>query len=94
MPEWQAGSQARVKTLMPPGHVRTPHYLRGKTGIVERILGPFPNPEGLAYNLKSPSLALLRVTFTMAEVWGAEAEHPNDTIEAEIYAHWLEKMET
>ena len=29
----------RVKTMMPPGHIRTPSYLRGKTGIVERRLG-------------------------------------------------------
>ncbi len=26
----------RVKPLMPPGHVRTPAYLRGKVGVIER----------------------------------------------------------
>jgi nitrile hydratase len=78
--------------MMPPGHVRTPYYLRGKTGVVERVLGPFPNPENLAYSVAAPELALLRVNFTMREVWGPEAEKPDDTIEAEIYAHWLEKV--
>ncbi|MDP5359667.1 MAG: nitrile hydratase subunit beta, partial [Paracoccaceae bacterium] len=34
----------RVRADMPPGHVRTPSYLRGKTGRVERTLGPFLNP--------------------------------------------------
>ena len=82
----------RVLPLNPPGHVRTPAYLRGKTGIIERILGPFPNPEGLAYGLKAPKLPLVRVRFTMAEVWGDTAEHPADTLDAEIYAHWLEKV--
>ena len=39
----------RVRADMPPGHVRTPAYLRGKTGWVERTLGAFPNPEQRAY---------------------------------------------
>ena len=88
MPEW-----VRVKTLMPPGHVRTPAYLRGKTGWIERILGPFPNPEELAYGHDATPDKLMRVRFTMAEIWGDEAERPNDTLDAEIYAHWLEKTE-
>ena len=83
----------RVATHMPPGHVRTPAYLRGKTGWVERTLGPFPNPEERAYRHKGKPLPLMRVRFTMHEIWGAEAEHPDDTLDAEIYAHWLEEVE-
>jgi nitrile hydratase len=26
----------------------------------------------------------------MAEIWGAQAENPDDTLDAEIYEHWLE----
>lgn len=80
----------RVRADMPPGHVRTPAYLRGKTGWVERTLGPFPNPEDLAYGHKGTLRPLMRVRFTMAEVWGAATDRPDDTIDAEIYAHWLE----
>lgn len=82
----------RVRADMPPGHVRTPVYLRGKIGWVERTLGPFPNPEDLAYGRDAPSLPLMRVRFTMAEVWGAQTDTPTDTIDAEIYAHWLEPV--
>lgn len=90
----QASDQIWVKVHedMPPGHIRTPHYLRGKSGIVERKLGPFGNPEQLAYRLKTDLLPLLRVKFTMQEIWGEQAENPNDTLEAEIYAHWLEEI--
>jgi len=84
--------RVRVKTIMPPGHVRTPAYLRGKTGVIERALGPFANPEQLAYALPAPKQPLYRVRFTMAELWGAAAEHPTDTLDAEIYGHWLEKV--
>ncbi len=83
----------RVRADMPPGHVRTPAYLRGKTGWVERKLGPFPNPEELAYGHPGTALDLMRVRFTMAEVWGPKTAFPKDTIDAEIYTHWLEPVE-
>lgn len=82
----------RVRADMPPGHVRTPAYLRGKTGWLERQLGAFPNPEQMAYGQAAPATPLLRVRFTMAEVWGAAADRPDDTIDAEIYSHWLEPV--
>lgn len=84
--------RVRVKSMMPPGHVRAPAYLRGKTGSIERELGPFANPEQLAYGLKAEKQPLYRVRFTMAEIWGDQAEHPTDTIDAEIYGHWLERL--
>jgi nitrile hydratase len=28
----------------------------------------------------------------MAEIWGDEAEHPADTLDAEIFEHWLEPL--
>jgi hypothetical protein len=78
-----------VKVMHPPGHIRTPHYLRGKTGQLERNLGQFGNPEQMAYGLEGSTAQLVRVRFSMAEVWGDDAENPNDVLEAEIYAHWL-----
>lgn len=88
-----SGQRVRVRSVMPPGHVRTPAYLRGKTGVIERELGDFANPEALAYRRPAPPKPLYRVRFTMAEVWGATAENPDDTLDAEIFAHWLEPLE-
>ncbi len=85
--------KVRVKAMMPPGHVRAPTYLRGKTGVIERALGAFANPEQLAYGLEAEQQPLYRVRFTMAEIWGAAAERPTDTLDAEIFAHWLEPVE-
>jgi len=84
--------RVRIKALIPPGHIRAPWYLRGKTGVVERELGPFGNPEQLAYGLKAAKKPLYRVRFTMAELWGEAAENPRDTVDAEIYEHWLEEV--
>lgn len=85
------GTRVRVKTMTPPGHIRAPFYLRGKTGEIERILGRFKNPEQLAYGLPAPEKTLYRVRFSMAELWGDAAENPTDTVDAEIYDHWLEE---
>ncbi len=82
----------RVRAMTPPGHVRAPSYLRGKTGVIERRLGAFGNPEQLAYGLPAAKKQLFRVRFTMAELWGADAENPQDTLDAEIYGHWLEEV--
>lgn len=84
--------RVRVRTMSPPGHVRAPFYLRGKVGEIERPLGAFENPEQLAYGLAAEPKELFRVRFTMAEVWGDRAERPEDTLDAEIYAHWLERL--
>jgi nitrile hydratase len=86
--------RVRVSAMMPPGHVRAPTYLRGKTGLIERALGAFANPEQLAYRRPAEKKPLYRVRFTMAEIWGPEAERPDDTLDAEIYAHWLEPLDT
>lgn len=85
--------RVRVSDMVPPGHIRTPYYLRGKTGKVERVLGPFGIPEQLAYGLDARREKLYRVRFTMREIWGDAAENPDDTLDAEIFAHWLSPAE-
>lgn len=84
--------KVKVKQMFPPGHVRTPFYLRGKTGEIERELGYFKNPEELAYGLNANKQKLYRVRFSMSEIWGEASETSNDTVDAEIYEHWLEKV--
>lgn len=85
------GDTVRVRRTDGPGHIRTPWYLRGRTGRIERICGAFANPEELAYGRTGlPARTLYRVRFTMAEVWGEGAETPSDTLDAEIFEHWLE----
>ena len=88
-PQFGAGDRVRVRVAFPPGHVRTPFYCRGKTGVIERLCGAFANPEELAYNRDGlPALPLYRVRFTACELWGESAVR--DVIEVEIYQHWLE----
>ena len=47
-PYFSVGDSVRVRKAAPLGHVRTPFYIRGHAGVVERYCGAFPNPEELA----------------------------------------------
>jgi nitrile hydratase len=89
---FKPGDCVVVRTGAPPGHVRTPSYLKGKRGVVLRDHGAWPNPEELAYGKSGlPKRTNYWVEFSMDEVWGGHGRYgPDDTIAAEIYEHWLE----
>ena len=89
---FKVGDRVVVRTDSPPGHVRTPTYLRGKRGVILRDFGPWPNPEQLAYGKPGwPRKTNYWVQFAMDEVWrGDGAYAQGDTVVAEIYEHWLE----
>ena len=90
---YSIGDPVRVKSAMPPGHRRTPMYIRGKTGTIERICGAYPNPEELAYGFDGlPLKVLYRVRFAQKHVWENYTGPVNDIIEMEIYEHWLDPV--
>ena len=91
MSRFSSGDAVRVREDYPPGHIRTPVYLRGKQGVVTRYFGTFGNPEVLAYNLKGPKKELYKVSFRAADLWPDYQGSVKDLVEADIYEHWLEK---
>ena len=86
------GTAVRVRDDWPesrgPAHIRTPHYLRGRSGVVERWLGVFPDPSELAFGRPAPPRALYHVRFSQAPIFAAGAVA--DDVVVEIYEHWLE----
>lgn len=92
---YNVGDKVVVKRAFPPGHRRTPQYIRGKQGVIERICGAYPNPEELAYGFDGlPEKVLYRVRFLQTHVWPGYVGPANDVIEMEIYEHWLEPVKT
>ncbi|MFI5011036.1 MAG: SH3-like domain-containing protein [Hyphomicrobiales bacterium] len=90
-PEFKAGDAVMVRIAYPIGHVRTPRYIRGKPGIVERLCGIYGNPEELAYARSGrPRQPLYRVRFLQREVWPAYGGNAGDTVDVEIFQNWLE----
>lgn len=88
---FKAGDRVKVMKAYPPGHIRTPFYIRGHTGVVERVCGAFPNPEELAQMRDGlPAQPLYRVRFRQKDVWPDYRGAESDVVEIEIYQHWLE----
>ena len=86
---FQPGDRIRVRVEHLPTHVRTPAFIMGKTGVVDRVHGSFANPERLAYGADGlPPVPLYFVRFDAPRVWpGAPT---TDTILIDLYEHWLE----
>jgi hypothetical protein len=92
-PAFANGQTVRVRKVDAPGHIRTPHYIRGKTGVIERFVGFFKNPEELAYGRSGlPLRALYRVRFVQSQVWPDYHGAAGDTIDIDLYEHWLQPV--
>ncbi|MBI3076061.1 MAG: nitrile hydratase subunit beta [Deltaproteobacteria bacterium] len=86
---FKEGDAVRVKFEIRPGHIRTPMYVRGKTGIIAAYYGSFPNPEKLAYGGDGlPPVPLYGVRFELSQLWSDPSL--KDTLQMDIYEHWLE----
>lgn len=78
---FSAGERVRVAARQHEGHHRTPGYLKGRVGVVDRVHGSFKNPETRAYagdGLPAQPLYLVRFD--------------NGTpVYADVFEHWLER---
>ena len=87
---FKVGDRVRIDDRDPPVHHRVPRYVRGHVGVVERLCGAFGQPELLAYGGDGePAQMLYRVHLKQTDLWPDYAENPTDTLEIEIFEHWL-----
>ena len=98
-PTYAPGDAVRVRsedahaTTWRRPHLRTPGYLFGATGIVERLMGEFADPSLLAYGIgAAPAVPLYRVRFRLGDLWSeAEPEEAGSSVTVDLYANWLEQ---
>lgn len=88
---YSVGDPVVVRKAYPPGHVRAPFFIRGKSGVIDQIVGRYANPEELAYGrAETGDVMLYRVKFDQAHVWTDYEGPEKDTIVIDIYENWLD----
>ncbi|KQS67608.1 nitrile hydratase [Methylobacterium sp. Leaf361] len=93
-PSFKVGERVRIAKRSPVGHYRVPLYLRGREGVIEKIIEPAGiDNEEEAYGRNAGSrLHYYRVAFAMAQLWPSYAASSRDSLHIEVFETWLERM--
>ncbi len=93
-PRFAAGDRVRISHRMTSAHHRVPAYAKGVAGEIERVCNAFGQPETLATGESGkPLQTLYRVRVQQTDIWDDYAGNPSDTLDIEIFEHWLEALE-
>ena len=89
---FEVGDEIRVDTRKPIGHYRVPTYLRGKRGVIARVLQTAVDneAEGFGHNA-GMRRHYYSVVFPMTEVWADYEGQPSDRLQIEVFESWLER---
>ena len=83
------GDRVRMKNINPPTHTRLPRYVRGHTGIIERINGCHVFPDTAAHGKGENPQWLYTLVFESRELWGDDAD-PTLKVSIEAFEPYLE----
>jgi nitrile hydratase len=93
-PKLNAGNAVRVLFRYPVGHYRVPHFVRGKRGLVERVIEHRAinnEEEGFGRNA-GIKVYYYRVAIPLSELWPDYTGSPQDGLRIEIFETWLERI--
>ena len=92
-PVFAPGDRVKVGVRFPIGHYRVPHYIRGKTAVIERVIEPPAvnnQEEGFGRNAGSKR-HYYRIAILMTKLWPGYAGSASDCLCIEVFETWLEK---
>lgn len=93
-PQLKVADAVRVSVRYPVGHYRVPNFVRGKRGLVERIIEPRAinnEEEGFGRNAGLKGF-YYRVAIPLTELWPNYVGSPQDGFRIEVFENWLEKI--
>ena len=83
------GDRVRVRNEHPEGHTRSPRYVRGKTGVIQRCHGHEIFPDSYSEYLADQPQVVYSVQFEGREIWGPSAE-PATLLSIDLWDSYLE----
>lgn len=89
---FRIGQPVRIANRYPSLHHRVPAYAKGRVGIVERVCGRHGRPETFVRGDGEPLTRLYRVRLRQSDIWPNYAGGPGDTLDVEVFEHWLEEQ--
>lgn len=90
-PRYQCGQSVRTRATPVEHHTRLPGYLRGRTGVIEHVLGPHVFADAHAQGLGEDPQWLYTVVFDAVELWGSEGT-PGDSVSFDAWEPYLEAV--
>ncbi len=88
--EFAPGDAVTVRGDFSDHHHRTPWFIKGKSGVVRAVSGPFHDPESRAHGGDGiPKRLLCHVEFSQRDVWGDRRAENDDVLLVDVYEHWL-----
>ena len=86
---FKPGQRVRTRRTPAEHHTRLPGYVRGKRGVVERVLGTHVFADSHAQGAGEDPQWLYTVVFDAAELWGSEAK-PGHSVSFDAWEPYLE----
>jgi nitrile hydratase len=88
---FKINDRVRAKNINPVTHTRLPRYVRGHTGIVERINGCHVFPDTNGHGQGDHPQWLYTVVFDGRELWGSDGD-PSLKVSVDAFEPYLEKI--
>jgi nitrile hydratase len=89
-PAFRLGDRVRVRRMRPLGHTRCPRYVRGVTGVIERVHGDDLLADASARGEDAPVEAVYAVRFRSDDLFGPGDEPPYRVL-VDLWESYLEE---
>jgi nitrile hydratase len=89
-PAFRPGQRVRVRRMRPEGHTRCPRYIRGATGVIERVHGDDLLADAAARGERDPVEAVYAVRFRSDDLFGPRDEPPYRVL-VDLWESYLEE---
>ena len=86
---FKAGEKVRAKNINPLTHTRLPRYVRGRVGVVERVIGVHVFPDSNARGAGENPQWLYTVRFDGRELWWPDGD-PTSKVSVDAWEPYLE----